>query len=82
MCQPGGWPDKEGVKEMSKKTAAKMGRRDFFRKAGLGVGAAGAAAVGLSVSSAQAATPNKSADKGAGYRETDHVKKFYELAKF
>ena len=67
---------------MSKKTTAKMGRRDFFRKAGLGAGAAGAVAVGLSVSNAQAATPDQSAGKGAGYKVTDHVKKYYELAKF
>ena len=67
---------------MSKKTTTKMGRRDFFRKAGLGAGAVGAAVVGLSVSNAQAAMPDKSAGKGAGYQETDHVKKYYELAKF
>ncbi len=67
---------------MSKKAAAKLGRRDFFRKAGLGAGVAGAATVGLSVSTGHAAVPDKAAGKGAGYRETDHVKKFYELAKF
>ncbi len=67
---------------MSKeKDAAAVGRRDFFRKAGLGAGAAGAAAVGLSASTAGAATAEAS-PQGAGYRETDHVKKFYELAKF
>jgi hypothetical protein len=67
---------------MSKKTTAKMGRRDFFRKAGLGAGAVGAAAVGLTASEGHAATPDRSAGKGAGYQVTDHVKKFYELAKF
>ena len=67
---------------MSKKTAAKLGRRDFFRKAGLGAGAAGAAAVGLTASQGHAAVPKKDAPKGDGYRETEHVKKFYELAKF
>jgi len=67
---------------MSKKTAAKLGRRDFFRKAGLGAGVAGAAAVGLSASKGNAAVPDKAVAKGEGYRETEHVKKFYELAKF
>jgi hypothetical protein len=65
---------------MSKKKETSIGRRDFFRKAGLGAGAAGAAAVGLSVTEAEA-SPAKSS-KGAGYQETEHVKKYYELARF
>lgn len=67
---------------MSKKAETDMGRRDFFRKAGLGAGAAGAAAIGLSAGKADAATPGQDKTKGAGYRETAHVKKFYELSKF
>ena len=63
---------------MSKKTATSVGRRDFFRKAGLGVGAA---AVGLSAKDS-AAQPAKTGPKSAGYRETEHVKKYYELARF
>ncbi len=64
---------------MAKKQTASMGRRDFFRKAGLGAGAAGAAVVGVSASSVKA---EASETKTSGYRETDHVKKYYELAKF
>ncbi len=67
---------------MSKKETAAIDRRDFFRKASLGVGAAGAAAAGLSASKTKAAVPAKGASTGAGYRETAHVKKYYELAKF
>jgi hypothetical protein len=67
---------------MSKKARTDMGRRDFFRKAGLGAGAAGVAAIGLSGTKAEATAPDKAAKPGAGYRETAHVKKFYELAKF
>ncbi len=67
---------------MSKKETAAVNRRDFFRKASLGVGAAGAAVAGLSASKAKAAEPAKGASTGAGYRETAHVKKFYELARF
>ncbi|HSR71553.1 MAG TPA: hypothetical protein VLL72_04165 [Kiloniellales bacterium] len=66
---------------MSKTTTTAIDRRDFFRKAGLGAGVAGAAAAGLSASKAGAAEPTKGGSK-AGYRETAHVKKFYELARF
>ncbi len=67
---------------MSKKETAAMDRRDFFRKASLGVGVAGATVAGLSASKAKAAEPGADAPKGAGYRETAHVKKFYELSRF
>ncbi len=67
---------------MSKKQTAAIDRRDFFRKASLGVGVAGAAVAGISASKAKAAAPDTDASKGAGYRETAHVKKFYELSRF
>ncbi len=67
---------------MSKKETAAIDRRDFFRKASLGVGAAGAAVAGLSASKAKAVKPGTDASKGAGYQETAHVKKYYELARF
>ena len=72
---------KERVSKMSKKAATDLNRRDFFRKAGLGAGAVGAAAVGLSAKG-KAAVSTKASPKGAGYRETGHVKKYYELARF
>ena len=59
-----------------------MGRRDFFRKAGLGAGAVGAAAVTLSGSPVKAAVDGDKARKGSGYKETAHVKKYYDLARF
>ncbi|MDH3593217.1 MAG: formate dehydrogenase [Rhodospirillales bacterium] len=65
-----------------KKEEASIGRRDFFRKAGLGAGAVGAAAVGLSAEQGEAAEPAKTAPGRAGYRETAHVKKYYELSRF
>ena len=64
-----------------KKKEAALGRRDFFKKAGLGAGAVGAAAVGLAASETKAAEP-KSGAGGRGYQETAHVKKYYELARF
>ncbi len=66
---------------MSKRETTAIDRRDFFRKASLGVGVAGAAAAGLSASKAKAAEPVAGASKGAGYRESVHVKKYYELAR-
>lgn len=55
-------------------------RRDFLKKAGMTTGAAAGAAVVMSATSAQAALPDE-APKG-DYQETDHVRKYYELAKF
>jgi anaerobic selenocysteine-containing dehydrogenase len=59
--------------------ASVTSRRDALKVIGLGAGAAGAAAV--------ASGPAKALDtgataKGAGYRETDHVATYYELARF
>ena len=62
-----------------KQKKAAIGRRDFFKKAG--AGAVGAAAVGLAVKQS-AAEPAKPGEGAAGYRETAHVKKYYELARF
>ncbi len=56
-------------------------RREFLKKAGLATGAAGAAAVVLS-GPAKAAMPTDSDGKSDGYRETDHVRKYYELSRF
>ena len=62
-------------------TLKSPGRRAFFRKAGIGVGAAGVAAVGLSGKSAEAGVkPDKDFKKSA-YRETEHVKRYYELSR-
>ncbi len=63
-----------------RKKEAAVGRRDFFKKAG--AGAVGAAAVGLTAGKAGAAAPDRGTPEGAGYRETAHVKKYYELARF
>ncbi len=67
---------------MNQRETTAIDRRGFFRKASLGVGVAGAAAAGLSASKVKAAEPVANASNGAGYRETAHVKKFYELARF
>ncbi len=55
------------------------GRRDFLKFAGLGTIAGGAALVtGQDVAEASESL----SDSDGGYRETDHVKKAYELARF
>ena len=61
---------------MSEKTPA---RRDFLKLALLGA-ASGAGLAAAGASGAQAATEKD--DASAGYRETAHVRKYYELARF
>jgi hypothetical protein len=56
-----------------------LARRDFLK--GLGVaGAAGVATATLSGKPAEAALPEDR--KTSGYRETEHVMKYYELSRF
>ena len=56
------------------------GRRDFLKLASLGaIAGTVAAATGGKPEEAEAAEPAQGAK---GYRETAHVKKFYELARF
>lgn len=67
---------------MSKKELKSTSRRDFFRKAGFGAGALGAAAAGLSAARSKAAEPAAKKPNSAGYRESEHVKTYYKLARF
>ena len=61
----------------NKKAREGTDRRDFLKLAGLGSVAGGAALVaGKDAAAADVDT------SGRGYRETDHVRKYYELAKF
>jgi hypothetical protein len=53
-------------------------RRDFLKLATVGTVLGGAAiAVG---GKAQAAAPSET--RGSGYRETDHIRTYYDLARF
>ncbi len=56
----------------------KAKRRDFLKLLGMG-GAAGAAALAGGAAPGEAAAPAK---PETGYRETAHVRKFYETARF
>ena len=66
------------MKNEQETTAPK--RRDFLKLAGLGsvTAVAGAAAAAVPA----AAKDQETSARGAGYRETPHVKKAYELARF
>ncbi len=62
------------------KTKKPLPRRDFLKAAGIAGGAAGVAAMALTSKSAKAAVPETGSK--SGYQETEHVKKYYELARF
>ncbi len=56
-----------------------IGRRDFLRGVSVGAGAAGVVvAVGVGGGEAEAAERKP----GSSYRETEHVRRFYQLARF
>jgi nitrous oxide reductase len=65
---------------MTDKTPAESTRREFFKTAGLGSAAAAAVATGITPAAPAAASEAK--PEAQGYRETAHVKRYYELAKF
>ncbi|WP_239988633.1 twin-arginine translocation signal domain-containing protein [Paramagnetospirillum kuznetsovii] len=67
--------------ERPDKTAAALDRRAFLKVAGLSAGAAGAAAVGVTATKADAKAATE-AQTGAGYQETAHVRRAYEAAGF
>ena len=63
----------------TKDDSQKVARRDLLKLAGLG-GVAGAALMASSTGKAEAAA--EATGKESGYRETEHVRTYYELAKF
>jgi hypothetical protein len=58
--------------------AARVDRRNFLKGTGLAIGAVGAAVVPGSNAIAKTDAPQGH----AGYRETEHVRTYYELARF
>ena len=65
---------------MSKIDEKMLRRREFLKATGIAGAATGAAVVALSGTSVKA-TELKAGTKSA-YRETEHIKKYYELARF
>jgi len=65
--------------KQSDKKGAKADRRSFLKLAGAGVMGSGAA---LAAAVMPAEASSDAAAEGTTYRETDHVKRYYELAKF
>ena len=57
-------------------------RRDLLRIAGLSAGVAGVAAVALSGGPAKAAELSGAGSAKAGYRETEHILKYYESTRY
>ena len=63
----------------TRKDSQKVARRDLLKLAGLG-SVTGAALMATSAGTAGAAV--EADRKDSGYRETEHVRTYYELAKF
>ncbi len=62
------------------KTKANVTRRDFMTKAGYSATIAGAAT--LATATGASASVEDRDRKSSGYRETDHIRTYYDLAKF
>jgi len=73
----GGGLVEERVMKDRKDDQTVSARRDFLKLSTLGVAAAGAAAAIAPAKPAEAAEP-----EGSGYRETAHVRTYYETARF
>jgi hypothetical protein len=67
---------------MSDETKAKVGRRDFLRRVGLGTAGVGATLATPLVGSAQADSESNDEKRKARYKETDHVKAFYRVNRY
>jgi hypothetical protein len=63
--------------ETKKQDVGQTGRRDFLKLSALG-----AAAAGTVIASNSATADEVKTVSGSGYRETEHVKTFYETARF
>ena len=67
---------------MSEETKAKVGRRDFLRKVGVGTVGAGATLATPLVGSAQADSEKDDEKRKARYKETGHVKAYYRVNRY
>jgi hypothetical protein len=67
---------------MGNEKEAKVGRRDFLRKVGVGTMGAGATLATPLISSAQADSESNDEKRKARYQETDHVKEYYRVNRY
>jgi GH24 family phage-related lysozyme (muramidase) len=67
---------------MRDETKAKVGRRDFLRKVGIGTVGAGATLAAPSITAAQADSETDQEKRKARYKETDHVKAYYRVNRY
>ena len=67
---------------MKDEKQAKVGRRDFLRKVGVGTVGAGATLATPLISSAQADSETSDEKRKARYQETDHVKAYYRVNRY
>ncbi len=65
-----------------KKEAKSLPRRGFLKVAGLIPGTLGIAAISLATESAKADVETPATAKAAGYRETEHIRTYYQSARF
>jgi hypothetical protein len=67
---------------MSNEKEAKVGRRDFLRKVGVGAVGAGATLATPLIPSARADSESNDEKRKARYQETDHVKEYYRVNRY
>jgi hypothetical protein len=67
---------------MTNETKAKVGRRDFLRKVGIGTVGAGATLATPLVGSARADSETNDEKRKARYKESDHVKAYYRVNRY
>jgi hypothetical protein len=67
---------------MSNEKEAKVGRRGFLRKVGVGTVGVGATLATPLISSAQADSESNDEKRKARYQETDHVKEYYRVNRY
>ncbi len=68
------------MKDEKSQEKAVANRRNFLKLAGLGT--AGAVASAATAVTASAAEPENAGPESGSYRETDYVKRVYELSRF
>ena len=67
---------------MRQKMSKTIPRRDLLRVAGLSAGAAGVTAAALSGGPAKATKPSEVGSGKTKYRETEHIRKFYDSTRY